>query len=43
MLYVEFQENAFGIQPSSEGGQLVRDKRTIGFLRQLFPTLSQVT
>lgn len=41
-----FQEKSISeVQPENEGSErhLVRDKRTIGVLRQMFPTLSQAS
>lgn len=38
------EKSISGVQPESEDSErhLVRDKRTIGILRQMFPTLSQI-
>lgn len=38
------EKSIFGVQPESEDSErrLVREKRTIGILRQMFPTLSQI-
>uniref|UniRef100_A0A1B6E1B7 Uncharacterized protein n=1 Tax=Clastoptera arizonana TaxID=38151 RepID=A0A1B6E1B7_9HEMI len=39
---LELQETNVAIQPINDGNEVVREKRTIGVLRQLFPTLSQI-